>query len=1026
MLLSRAFKAEPVTPLRQSLRDQMYANEGTLISSYLKILSLDEGTRTEIAKKAAVWIRIVQNAPKPSLNLQGVMQAYPLSSPQGQALMCLSEALLRVPDRSTAKRLIQDKMRDVDWSHLQKSWEKHTLARMASKGLQTANCILHNKTLQLFKSVTDPVIVTAFRSMMKVMGKEFIVGRTIREALKNSRSTEFRRYSYDMLGEGARTWGMAAAYLKSYHDAIESIGALKSQKDLPLWKHDSISVKLSALHPHYNFAHYDQVMERLVPDLLGLCLKAKTHGIALTIDAEETDRLDLSLTVIEKVFASPKLAGWNGLGVVVQAYQKRGLAVIKWLDELAILHGKPLMVRLVKGAYWDTEIKLAQVEGVEGYPVFTRKASTDISYLACAKVLLESKGRLYPQFATHNAYTIAAIKSLALGRDDIEFQRLQGMGEDLYEAVNSTDPTPVRIYAPVGDHHNLLAYLVRRLLENGANSSFVHKIYDQTAPMDDVLCDPFTFFETHTPGAHPNIPLPSHLYGPTRMNSTGYSLADTNALQKLVTQIKAASIPGAITCGGGDTSLVENPATGAPLGSLQMANAQDLDRAIEVARTSQLAWDLQGGSARAALLNRTADLFESHQGVLLKLLISEAGKTLADAISEVREAVDFCRYYAQQAVDHFESPESLKGPTGETNELSLRGRGVFACISPWNFPLAIFVGQVTAALAAGNSVIAKPAAQTPLIAHTAIQLMYEAGIPHDVLHLIPGSGRTIGNHLIGHPHIGGVVFTGSTDTAQHIHQTLASKAAPIVPLIAETGGLNAMIVDASALIEGVVDAVISSAFQSAGQRCSALRMLYVQEDIYAPLVDMLTKAMDALHVGNPEDLSTDVGPVIDAAARDEIEAYVATQNVLKRTSLPADLPGGSYVAPTLIKVNGIQDLEREIFGPILHIASFKANALDQVMDDINGAGYGLTLGLQTRMESVIDQVRAKARVGNIYINRNMIGAVVGVQPFGGEGLSGTGPKAGGPHYVTRFGVERTVSNNITASGGNIDLLNLKE
>lgn len=705
---------------------------------------------------------------------------------------------------------------------------------------------------------------------------------------------------------------------------------------------------------------------------------------------------------MEKVCEASELRDWDGFGFAVQSYQKRAPAVIDWAATLSRQTKMPLFVRLVKGAYWDTEIKIAQVGGYPEYPLFTRKAATDLCYLLCAQKLLAAKGTLYPQFATHNAYTVAAVLEMAEGRSDIEFQRLQGMGEELYKVIRQKHPVAVRVYAPVGNDRDLLPYLVRRLLENGSNTSFVHKIYNKALPLEEIMGDPWAFFESHPPGRHPQIPLPKDLYK-NRQNSQGYDLNDRKTLTKLKAEIRKAE----------DTH-----------GTLKEATLEDLEAAFQETSAHWESWDLTPAEKRGQILNRAANLIEERHGLFLSLLMKEGKKTLPDAISELREAVDYCRYYAVESLKHFATPQMLRGPTGELNQLVLRGRGVFACISPWNFPLAIFIGQVTAALASGNAVIAKPASLTPLIAYHAVQILHEAGVPREVLHYLHGRGSVLGTPLVEDLRVSGVVFTGSTSTAQDIQKSLSIRGGPLVPFIAETGGLNAMIVDSSALIEQVVDDVVTSAFQSAGQRCSALRILFIQQDIYEPTLAMLREAMEELTVGDPQWLSTDVGPVIDAAARDEIEAYIANNPPLARTHLPK--VKGTFVAPTLIEVKGMEDVKSEVFGPVLHVARFKAQDLDKVVHSINQSGYGLTMGIQSRIERTINRVRELGHAGNLYVNRSMIGAVVGVQPFGGEGLSGSGPKAGGPYYLPRFAVERTFSYNITASGGNVDLLNLEE
>lgn len=978
-----------------ALKDLKIQDEKILIESLLHNLEFLKKHRPEIGDQAKAWIAMVRGKPLPTFNVQRFLQTFPLDHEQGRALMSLAEAYLRIPDSYTAELLLKDKISGQEWRR--EGLKKGAIAGLSQWGLDFLGYVQSKP----WASLAKPISLRAFKVFMRVLSREFILGQTIEEALKRRLKMPQDRISFDMLGEGARTYSMAKAYKNAYSNAIQLIGSKEKKRD-SAFERDSISVKLSALHPHYHFSHQKQVMDELLPTLIELCVSARQSGIALTIDAEESARLELSLDLISAACGSKELKGWDGLGLAVQAYQKCAPAVIDWAESLSIKSKMPLMVRLVKGAYWDTEIKIAQVGGYNSYPVFTRKSATDLSYLVCAEKLLKADS-LYPQFATHNAYTVAAILEMAKGRENIEFQRLQGMGEELYKAVRKSHPISCRVYAPVGQDQDLLAYLVRRLLENGANSSFVHKIYDTSSSLDEIIGDPWAFFESHPPEQHPHISSPTNLYGKDRKNSQGYDLSDRLCVQELQKDIKNSS---------------------KLYGKKKEATLQDLDSALQVASSHWASWDLTSAEKRSEILNRAADLLETKRGLFLGLLIQEGKKTLPDAVSELREAVDFCRYYAGESLKHFATPQKLQGPTGEKNELLLRGRGIFACISPWNFPLAIFTGQVVAALAAGNAVIAKPASLTPLIGFHMIQVLHEAGVPTEVLHYLPGRSSILGTPLIADRRVSGVVFTGSTAAAQHIQKMLSERGGPIVPFIAETGGINAMIVDSSALIEQVVDDVIVSAFQSAGQRCSALRILFIQDDIYAPTVKMLREAMEALNVGDPSQLSTDVGPVIDGAARDEIEAYISQHTPLSRTIIQ-DLKG-TFVAPTIIEVRDMEDVNREIFGPVLHVARFKAKDLDQVVRTINQSGYGLTMGLQSRIESTIMNVRSMAHAGNLYINRNMIGAVVGVQPFGGEGLSGTGPKAGGPYYLPRFAVERTFTYNITASGGNVALLNLEE
>lgn len=980
----------------KSFEDLLNQDEKSLIVSLLKDLESIKTFRPAIAERVKIWIEALQNTPLNAFNIQKFLQAFPLSQAEGRSLMALVEAYLRIPDAYTANLLLKDKLSQHEWRRTGDKEDK--LITMSRWGLNFVQSMQNSS----WGTLVQPLTLRAFKVFMGLLSREFILGQSIEEALKRRLKSPQDRFSFDMLGEGARTRTMAQAYRLAYVQAIQAVGKQQA-KTLSHFERDSLSVKLSALHPHYTFSHYEDVMKELLPVLVELCILARESGIALTLDAEEASRLELSLKLMAKVCEVSELKGWDGFGLVVQAYQKRAMAVIDHVEALAQKTKRPLMVRLVKGAYWDTEIKVAQVGGYPTYPVFTRKAATDISYLACAQRLLKAEGVLYPQFATHNVYTVATVLEMAKGRQDIEFQRLQGMGEELYTHIRATHSLPIRVYAPVGTDQDLLPYLVRRLLENGANTSFVHKIYDSSLSLEEKMGDPWAFFESHPPDGHPCIPLPKDIYGKMRKNSQGFDLSN----RKVVTLLKQ-----------------EIEKEQGSYGTVKEATAEDLDKALATASFHWKSWDSTFANKRAEILNRAADFIENRHGLFLGLLIYEGKKTLPDALAEVREAADFCRYYATEALKHFATVQTMKGPTGELNELALRGRGVFACISPWNFPLAIFMGQITAALAAGNAVIAKPASQTPLVAFHAIQLLHEAGVPQEILHFLPGRSSVIGTLLVKELRVNGVVFTGSTSTAQHIQGILAERKGPLVPLIAETGGINAMIVDSSALIEQVVDDVIVSAFQSAGQRCSALRILFIQDDIYEPTLAMLKEAMEELTVGDPQWVSTDVGPVIDGAARDDIESYVKKHQPLARTPLSGK--EGDFVAPTLLEVQGMHEVNREVFGPILHVARFKAQDLESVVQTINQAGYGLTMGLQSRIEQTMDKVRKLAQVGNLYINRNMIGAVVGGQPFGGEGLSGTGPKAGGPYYLPRFAVERTFSYNITASGGNVALLNLEE
>jgi RHH-type proline utilization regulon transcriptional repressor/proline dehydrogenase/delta 1-pyrroline-5-carboxylate dehydrogenase len=905
---------------------------------------------------------------------------------------------------------------------------------------------VHNAFQRLMGRVGEPVIRLAVRQAMRIMGHQFVMGRTIDEALARSRKGDNAnyRYSFDMLGEGALTTADALRYQQAYRDAIHAIG--RSGKFTDPLVAPSISVKLSALHPRYEHAKRERVLAELGPRVLELSQLARGHGIGLTVDAEETDRLELSLDLLFGVLADPSLQGWNGFGIVVQAYQKRAPFVIDYIADMARRLGRRIPVRLVKGAYWDSEIKRAQVDGQAGYPVFTRKPNTDVSYQANARRLLQARDAIYPMFATHNAQTIAAIHRMAASAGaagDYEFQKLHGMGDDLYSEVIPQDRlnVPCRVYAPVGSHEDLLPYLVRRLLENGANSSFVNRITDESVAIDDLIRDPVETVAGFDSIPHPRIPLPRDLYrsqGHERDNSMGINLANDDQLRALAEQVNAATrsdwraaplVPGAKVSGA--SVAVANPADHREtVGQWQAADSAVVDQALRNAIAAQPAWDATPAASRATILEHAADLLEQRMPQYIALCTKEAGKTIADGVAEVREAVDFLRYYAGQARKLFGAPEQLPGPTGESNTLQLQGRGVFVCISPWNFPLAIFAGQIAAALAAGNSVIAKPAEQTNLIGFAAVKLLHEAGVPEAVLQFLPGDGATVGAALTRDPRVAGVAFTGSTDTARAINRALAARDAAIGVLIAETGGQNALIADSSSLPEQVVKDAIGSAFTSAGQRCSAARALFVQDDIADKVIAMLAGAMAELKVGDPGLLSTDVGPVIDSDALCLLDEHAGRMRgeakLIAQATLDDGTAHGSFFAPSAWELQSLDQLTRENFGPALHVIRWQGDQLDQVIDAINASGYGLTLGIHSRIDETIDRIASRAKVGNIYVNRNQIGAVVGVQPFGGQNLSGTGPKAGGPHYLPRFATEKTLTVNTTAAGGNASLLTLGE
>lgn len=985
--------------------------------------------------------------------LDAFLMEYDLSSEEGVALMCVAEALLRIPDKKTIDKLIRDKVSQGDWdAHRGKSgsafvntatWALMLTGKILSGGEERTEIDNVGSAWGRFIGrSSEPMVRKAVGQAIKILSKQFVMGRNIPEALKRAKSNEKLgyRYSYDMLGEAARTAQDAENFFGAYQNAIADIGKAVDPKS-ELVARPGISIKLSALHPRYEYAQRERVLDELTPRLFALAKHAKEVGITLTIDAEEADRLDLSLDIIEAVFSDPALDGWEGFGLAVQSYQKRAWYVLDWLADLARKHKRHFMVRLIKGAYWDTEIKLAQEQGVDGYPVFTRKASTDVSFLACAKKILQHPDAFYPQFATHNAHTVSAILEMVGDDRNFEFQCLHGMGDSLYHNIVGKENLnlPCRIYAPVGNHDELLSYLVRRLLENGANSSFVNRIADAETPIETLLTDPVTKVKRFPEKPHPKIPLPQDLYGEERKNSQGLDLTRQEGLVELAAAMQKAEkqswLAGPILNGKllkeGEKHAVLSPNDrNVTVGHVYKANEEQVKAALEQADKAFLTWETTPVSERANCLRKAADLFEQHRAELMTLLIREAGKTLADALSEVREAVDFCRYYAQQAELLFGNALQMPGPTGEVNTVRLNSRGVVVCISPWNFPLAIFTGQMTAALAAGNTVVAKPSDQTTLIAALAVKLLHQAGIPNDVLQLMPGRSRVIGNVLVADPRVKGIVFTGSTNTARIINQTLAERPGAIVPFIAETGGQNAMIVDSSALPEQTIMDVVMSAFGSAGQRCSALRVLFIQDDVADKMIDMLKGAMQELHVGDSSLLATDVGPVIDTPSLESLQQHVEHMDkeatLLYQVPLSDDCKHGTFFAPRAYELKSLKQLPEEVFGPVLHVIRFKRDELDKVIDDIHATEFGLTLGIQSRVNQTVEYIQRRMRVGNIYVNRNMIGAVVGVQPFGGEGLSGTGPKAGGPHYLTRLATERTLTINTTASGGNATLMSLND
>lgn len=1008
-----------------------------------------------IQARAIELVERVRERSRDAGAMEAFMRQYDLSSEEGVILMCLAEALLRIPDAATAERLIADKLADAHWeTHLGQSesvfvnastWSLMLTGKVVRLGQAKQSSLSHTLGRLVARS-GEPVIRTAIRQAMKIMGHQYVMGETIEQALNRSRKKANRayRYSFDMLGEAALTQADADRYARSYADAIITLGrarAAERAENSNVIEAPSISIKLSALHPRYHPDQTPRVLAELTPKVLELAKLARSHDVALTLDAEEAERLTLSLAVFKALLSDDAMAGWNGLGLALQAYQKRAIFVIDHLKALAEQTGHCIPIRLVKGAYWDTEVKLAQVEGLDGYPVFTRKAATDVSYLACAHKLLQSPEEFYPQFATHNAHTIAAIQAFAPRLEGHEYQRLHGMGVELYDEVldNADYVNATRVYAPVGAHKDLLPYLVRRLLENGANTSFVNQVVDAKISVQDVVGDPVAELKATGATPHPKIPLPIDLYGAHRKNSQGINFAQLSEREALA---KAWAEWAQNHWSGGYRGSVELPQapsrvllrapgdTDRVVGEVDAVDPAQAGRIIEAALNAQVAWDEAGVEHRAQCLDRLADALEDHRNEFIVLCAQEAGKTLRDGIAEVREAADFCRYYAAEARSGMATPIELPGPTGEHNALEYRGRGLFVCISPWNFPLAIFVGQVAAALVTGNAVVAKPAEQTTLTATRAVELFHAAGVPQGVLHGVPGDGA-MGQALTEHDAVSGVAFTGSTATARSIARSLLDRpSAPLATLIAETGGQNAMIVDSSALPEQVIDDVIASAFLSAGQRCSALRVLCLQEDIAEGMIEMLQGAMAELQIGPPHELTSDLGPIIDADQLSMLQAHAtrldSSGQCVAQAPMPDDLPPGHWFAPRAFLIDSVAELGEEIFGPVLHIVKYCAKDLDELIDQINATGYGLTLGIHSRIDLTQDHIARRACVGNCYVNRNMTGAVVGVQPFGGEGLSGTGPKAGGPNYLYRFAAERVRTTNTAAVGGNASLLALSD
>ncbi len=1032
-VLQPNFIERPLNELWQLISPLYKADE----ESWLKeLLPLAKPTDQELKEQTDSAIQLITQVRKDDDSMSmidALLLEYSLDTKEGILLMCLAEALMRVPDKETADAFIKDRLSVADWASHAKNSDSFFVNASTWGLLLTGKIVTMdenkdgtpaNLVNRMVNRVSEPVIRNAMNQAMKIMGHQFVLGRDIKEALSRGKGYRDKGYTYsfDMLGEAALTSDDAVKYLLSYEKAIESVGKdTYSQKHRP-----TISIKLSALHPRYEVGCEERVMTELFTSVKGLITKARALNVGITIDAEEADRLELSLNLFEKLFRDESTSGWGLFGLVVQAYSKRALPVLAWLAALAKEHGDRIPVRLVKGAYWDSEIKLCQQRGINGYPVYTRKESTDVSYLACANFLLSehTRANIFPQFASHNAHTIATISCLAkqLGAtsEEFEFQRLHGMGDALYNHLIKENDICVRIYAPVGSHKDLLPYLVRRLLENGANSSFVHRLIDASYPITDLVDHPVTTLESRKSLANPHINLPGNLFN-DRKNSFGPNIeiesewtpfkAKIDSFMGQDKQWRAYPIVGGEKIETGNTHLVRSPYDHSQTaGQIDWADANTVSKAIDLAQAAFPAWSARSASERADCLDRTADLMEENYAELIALCHREAGKTIQDSIDEVREAVDFCRYYAQQARSHFATPTTYINFLGQDKQAQLKGRGVFTCISPWNFPLAIFAGQIVAALVVGNTVIAKPAEQTSLIAIRAIELMHQAGIPTDALHLLPGDGATVGAPLTSDKRIAGLAFTGSTGTAQLINRTLAARGVAPVPVIAETGGQNAMLVDSTSLPEQVVRDAVHSAFASAGQRCSALRVLFVQADIADRVIPMIRGAMQEQSVGLPYLHSTDVGPVIDKKAQtmllEHIEHMKSVGTLIAQSALPDFADKGTFVAPTAFEISSIDQLTDEKFGPILHVIRYKARDLDKIIDTINCSGFGLTMGVHSRNETTCARIANRARVGNLYINRDQVGAVVGVQPFGGQGLSGTGPKAGGPHYLQRFAIEQ--------------------
>jgi RHH-type proline utilization regulon transcriptional repressor/proline dehydrogenase/delta 1-pyrroline-5-carboxylate dehydrogenase len=1029
--------------LRAELRRRHRLPDDDALREIMPAAHLQDSERSFAQRQARSWIEQIRKEKSTVGGVGDFLQEFKLSTIEGVALLCVAEALLRIPDALTADALIRDKLTGIDWA----AHEKRTGSLFANAGvwgLWLTGAVLGEQEQKglmgslkgLLSRAGQPVIRTAMMRAMGMLGDQFVLGRTIGEALERASDNERKgyRHSYDMLGEGARTFEDAERYFASYESAVVAIGKSREQAS-DIFAAPSISVKLSALHPRFTESQRESCVPQLTDKLIRLCEVAARAGIGLTVDAEESERLEIWLEIVQAAFASGVTKNWSGMGIAVQAYQKRAPQVIDYVAQLCRTQGRQMMVRLVKGAYWDSEIKRAQMNGLADYPVYTRKTATDVSYMACARRLLAVNELIYPAFGTHNAFTIASIMA-ASGKDArYEFQRLHGMGAELHDQVVAQG-RPSRIYAPVGGHQDLLAYLVRRILENGANSSFVQRLRDEAVPIAALVHDPEVELIAMSSKRNPALVLPKDIFARDgRINSAGVDMDSRAVTEPLLAQVKSFSSWQAAPLVGGKVLAGTPQPTVSPadhrqvIGQVTHASADQVSAALDLAEKAQPAWAARTVKERANILRKAADLFEANRAELIALIGHEGGRIVRNAMNEVREAVDLCRYYAQSAERDLQ-PEALPGYTGERNELHLVPRGLVAAISPWNFPLAIFVGQIAAPLVAGNAVLAKPAGQTPLIAMKAVQLMHEAGVPPDVLALLPGGGSTVGAQLIGDKRISAVVFTGSTEVGRTINQQLAQREGPIIPLIAETGGLNALIVDSTALPEQVCDDVLQSAFDSAGQRCSSLRVLFIQDDVAPKMIDMITGALEGLRLGHPLDLSTDIGPVIDDKAKQDLIAHAERMKnegeLLYSAQVPEACVYGSYLAPMVFEIPRMDLLQREAFGPILHIVRWQADRVSDVIQGIKASGYGLTGGVHSRRDGFARELAAQLPIGNFYINRNLVGAIPGVQPFGGEGLSGTGPKAGGPHYVRRFTTERVITTDTTAAGGNASLLMLAD